>query len=74
MSRCTPTCRQPSPSMAHCPTCHRTFGGVWGFDRHRRNGACVDPQTLGMVDRDGVWRTPMDMDTPERLRPSGGAA
>lgn len=33
---------------AHCSACHRTFGGVAGFDRHRRDGACLDPTGIGM--------------------------
>ena len=36
---------------AHCPTCHRHFGSVSGFDRHRVNGKCLDPGTL--TDRHG---------------------
>lgn len=40
--------------------CHRTFGGVRGFDRHRRNGRCLDPGQFGYVERDGIWREPMD--------------
>lgn len=48
----------PTPSQAQCPTCRRTFGGVTGFDRHRRNGACLDPVALGMTqDGKGVWRS-----------------
>ena len=55
---CTTTCVQPSPSNAHCAACHRTFGSVSGFDRHRRGGECVDPATIGelrLTDR-GLWR------------------
>ncbi len=33
---------------AHCSVCHLTFSGVDRFDKHRRNGACVDPVELGM--------------------------
>ncbi len=32
----------------HCTGCHRTFGGARGFDEHRKDGVCVDPETLGM--------------------------
>lgn len=66
-ARCTPTCRAPSPSMAHCPTCHRTFGSVGGFDQHRKQGECLDPADLGMAERDGVWRTPMSDAARERM-------
>lgn len=34
---------------AHCAACHRTFGGVRGFERHRKNFTCVDPSTVGLV-------------------------
>ena len=75
---CRVTCRRPSPSMAHCGVCHRTFGGVTGFDLHRHHEAtrvqtgnrCADPAVLGMQEHNGVWRQPMDMDVRERLRPT----
>lgn len=56
---CPADCRTPTPAQAHCPTCHRTFGGVYGFDSHRRNGRCIDPEGLPMVERDGIWRALM---------------
>ena len=59
MSRCTDACRRPTASQAHCSVCHRTFGGVRGFDKHRHNGACLEPTALGMTDRDGIWVRPM---------------
>lgn len=64
---CTPTCHKPTPAQAHCTVCHRTFGGVSGFDAHRRNGQCLDPVTLGMIERDRVWRTPMADEARRRL-------
>lgn len=66
---CRPTCIQPSPSNAHCAAdgCHRTFGGITGFDRHRRGGECLDPAGLGMhPDRRGVWRMDVTSDGPSR--------
>lgn len=57
MTRCTPACIQPRPTNAHCSVCHRTFGTVTSFDRHRRGGACLDPAGLRMhPDARGVWR------------------
>lgn len=54
---CQPTCVQPSPTNAHCSACHETFGSVSGFDRHRRSGICLEPETLPMHrDRNRVWR------------------
>lgn len=55
---CAPGCRTPSRSQAHCSECHVTFGGVTGFDQHRRSGSCVDPQELGFLEKSGVWRYP----------------
>lgn len=40
--------------------CHRTFGGVTGFDQHRSNGNCLNPASFEYVERDGVWRRPVD--------------
>lgn len=54
---CLAICIQPSPTNAHCSSCHVTFGSVSGFDRHRRGGECLDPRQLAMHrDARGVWR------------------
>jgi len=70
LSRCTDRCLRPTPFQAHCTTCHRTFGGVKGFDQHRQKvraprnsgpmAVCIDPGAFGHVERDGIWREPMD--------------
>lgn len=36
-----------------------TFGGVTGFDKHRKDGRCLDPADIGFEERDLVWREPM---------------
>ena len=55
--------------IAHCGACHRTFGGLAGFDRHRLRGACVDPAGRGLLlDDDGIWRQPMSEAAAARLR------
>ena len=42
--------------MAHCPTCHETFSIVPNFDRHRKNGKCVDPKEVQLRQNDrGTW-------------------
>lgn len=61
-------CQRPTPSQAHCTVCHRTFGGIRGFDQHRSHGNCLPPEALGMVERGGIWRTPMEEGVAERLR------
>lgn len=62
VSKCIDSCKRPTPAQAHCTTCHRTFGGSWGFDRHRRDGVCLNPTTIGMMEMEAVWRTPMDQE------------
>jgi hypothetical protein len=66
--------RAPTRTQAKCGTCRRIFGGVTGFDRHRRNGLCVDPVTFGYVERGGVWRKPTDGPAIERRRAARPAA
>lgn len=60
MSKCDDRCLRPTPFQAHCSVCHRHFGGVTGFDKHRVGGMCLDPGSFGYVERDGIWREPMD--------------
>ena len=68
MSICRQTCTAPTPTQAHCPTCHRTFGGITGFDAHRTNGACLHPGAKGYVETKGIWRLPMPETELERRR------
>jgi hypothetical protein len=66
-SPCTPDCHRPTGSAAHCTVCHQTFGTVGNFDRHRKGGWCLAPETLGMEQLRGpVWRVPMT--ESQRLR------
>lgn len=56
---CRQTCIQPSPSQAHCGSCHHTLSGITAFDRHRRGGVCLSPLAIGLrADHKGVWRFP----------------
>lgn len=67
-TRCRDNCVQPRGRQAHCTVCHATFTTVANFDKHRRNGHCTDPATLGMTANDrGVWRIPMPEDVRERM-------
>lgn len=52
---CTPECKKPSHTQAHCALCHLTFSGVTAFDKHRKAGVCTSPQAMGLTNRDGVW-------------------
>jgi len=75
-NRCGDDCVRPTPSQAHCGarSCGRTFGGVKGFDAHRKDGNCLDPAMLGMVRNDaGVWRTPMTDEDRARRFPAAAA-
>jgi hypothetical protein len=51
-------------SRAHCAACHDTFTTVTNFDRHRRNGRCVDPASVGLIFKNGLWRQPTPMGWP----------
>lgn len=55
---CIKSCIKPTTSQAHCSVCHETFGSVRGFDRHRRGGQCLDPNTMPGIHRTdaGIWR------------------
>lgn len=44
--------------ISHCSACHRTFSGPSSFDAHQTGRGCRDPETLGMVERDHVWKWP----------------
>jgi len=50
--------RWQSTTIAHCGACHNTFRNITGFDAHRRGGACIPPEDLGFIERDGIWATP----------------
>lgn len=48
MGKCRCGRRWESLTQCHCPTCHRQFGGITGFDAHRvTNGRgermCLNP-------------------------------
>jgi hypothetical protein len=66
--RCGVDCPTPTKFQAHCSDCHRTFGGITGFDLHRRNGECIDPSTFDYVCLDGVWRTKEGQEAVTRFR------
>ena len=50
-------------AQCHCPTCHRHFGDVKAFDRHRRDDACLDPATVKRRDGQPAFE--------QTIRPSG---
>lgn len=33
------------------------MASVWDFDRHRRDGHCLHPASLGLIEVDGLWAT-----------------
>jgi hypothetical protein len=47
-------------SKCLCWACRQLFGGVTGFERHQRRGKCLDPATVGLVLREGVWIRPLE--------------
>lgn len=53
-------CR-PGTNIAHCTVCCVTFGGLSGFDRHRKNGVCLRPETIGLtLSQYGYWVRKME--------------
>jgi hypothetical protein len=71
MSTHCPRCSTITGSQFHCGQCHQTFGGLRAFDRHR-NGPiddrhCTDGADLGLVDRGGIWREPIDPKSLTRI-------
>ena len=80
-AKTAPPCPPPLPvgtNRCRCTACGRSFGGVGGFDAHQRlhDGelTCLDPATLGMVERGGWWvrETPRLMNGVGR-EPTNGA-
>ncbi len=65
-------------ATSHCGACHVTTSSPSAFDRHRRNGTCQAPATVGLVElgRAGytVWGSPSDEASIERFRALRGAA
>lgn len=46
MAKCDCGLEWTSLTECHCGACHRHFGGLGGFDLHRKGDACLDPATL----------------------------
>lgn len=55
-------------SMAHCATCHETFGSVDSFDKHRNNGKCLEPSLGGKLHFNETRRC-WSRTAPEDIRP-----
>lgn len=49
-------------TRAHCSGCHLTFSTAGNFEKHRRGwgprGKCLSPGLVGLVEKDGLWRSP----------------
>jgi len=60
--------KRPTPHQAQCSVCCRIFGGATRFDRHRRNGQCLDPATFGYIEADGIWREPRELEEIEAFK------
>lgn len=68
-SKCRSDCRPPiGDSQAHCSVCHCTLRAISDFDRHRRDGWCLDLPALGLVDVDRLWATPEGHAAAQRSR------
>lgn len=70
MNHC-PRCSTVTGSQFHCGVCHQTFGGLRSFTRHRIGNlghrTCVAPSEIGLVNRNDVWREPIDENSLNRM-------
>lgn len=69
---CSNGCGDVHGGRAHCGACHVTFAGVRYFDRHRKDGRCLDPAELGLTLKGSVWGTVMPTEALARLRGESG--
>jgi hypothetical protein len=60
--------------IAHCGSCHVSFGAPTWFDKHRRLDRCLDPIDIRdpegyqlLREMDGVWRGP-ELTEAKRVR------
>jgi hypothetical protein len=72
-TRCTPGCSHPRPnigtSTALCTVCHESFNTVSNYDRHRRDGWCLNPEEIGLRKAStGHWVYAATPEEIERLR------
>ena len=52
--------------MAHCASCHHTFSTPANFDAHRRDGECLPPESVNLVQNDrGTWKGKDERDISE---------
>jgi len=47
---------QPKGRECMCPTCFRVFSGERLFDRHRKGGECIPPESIGLRLIGGKWK------------------
>lgn len=47
----------PGSARCLCRACGEMFSTVGNFDRHRRDGECRPPATVGLVQVAGVWKS-----------------
>lgn len=55
------------PAGLHCGVCHDTFGGLSGFEKHRKDGWCLNPAELNMELKEGIWRQPLKPEDKARM-------
>lgn len=61
VTECRDDCRRPIGMRWHCAVCHQTFAVGADLDRHRRDGRCLDPASMGLhTDERGAWGHPQD--------------
>lgn len=69
--KCSATCTQGwSPGRrCHCMVCGENFTVVANFDKHRKDGQCLPPESIGMVlNERGIWAKPGEREFPPSVR------
>ena len=56
-------------NKCHATCCGRNFSNIKNFDKHRVNGECVDPSSVGLVlNSRSLWTLPGEVDFFDRLQ------
>lgn len=48
--------RRLTGNQCFCRVCGRLFSTVRNFERHRRGGVCLHPESVGLLQVEGLWK------------------
>jgi len=67
-----PATKLPRGAMraCQCAVCGNVFTSITGFEKHRKNGRCLEPLSVGLSLNDrGLWATPATENCHWRSKP-----